>query len=146
MSSGGQFFVSPDIHVAWSVSVLASAPPPVGRGSRREVDADPRARRPFRSCRSQPHPPVRRPDSNRNGGRFQIGSVAGIKSENVAAFSWNLQFGSGGHESLQEKDRHPDEDDHNYGDRVFDEAGEPDPGLTMPFQFGIDRRHTFLFG
>jgi hypothetical protein len=32
----------------------------------------------------------RRPLSNRNRGRLQIGTVAGIKSEKVAAFSWNL--------------------------------------------------------
>jgi hypothetical protein len=31
------------------------------------------------------------PLSNRNRGRLQIGTVAGIKSEKVAAFSWNLQ-------------------------------------------------------
>jgi hypothetical protein len=33
---------------------------------------------------------VRWPLSNRNRGRLQIGTVAGIKSEKVAAFSWNL--------------------------------------------------------
>jgi hypothetical protein len=32
------------------------------------------------------------PLSNRNRGRLQIGTVAGIKSEKVAAFSWNLQL------------------------------------------------------
>jgi hypothetical protein len=30
------------------------------------------------------------PLSNQNRGRLQIGTVAGIKSEKVAAFSWNL--------------------------------------------------------
>jgi hypothetical protein len=35
---------------------------------------------------------VRWPASNRNGGRFQIGIVAGFKSEKVAAFGWNLHL------------------------------------------------------
>jgi hypothetical protein len=56
-------------------------------------------RRPFRS-EPQPTSPAgeaagfkseRWPLSNRNRGRLQIGTMAGIKSENVAAFSWNLQ-------------------------------------------------------
>jgi hypothetical protein len=33
------------------------------------------------------------PLSNRNHGRLQIGTVAGFKSEKVAAFDWNLQRG-----------------------------------------------------
>jgi hypothetical protein len=32
------------------------------------------------------------PLSNRNHGRLQIGTVAGFKSEKVAAFDWNLQL------------------------------------------------------
>jgi hypothetical protein len=32
------------------------------------------------------------PLSNRNRGRLQIGTVAGFKSEKVAAFSWNPQL------------------------------------------------------
>jgi len=45
---------------------------------------------------------------------------------------------------LQQESRHPDEDNDDYGDRVFDEPGEADPRLTMPLEFGIDRRHFFL--
>ena len=45
---------------------------------------------------------------------------------------------------LQQENRHPNEDDDDYGDRVFDEPGEAEPCLTMPLEFGIDRRHTFL--
>jgi hypothetical protein len=32
------------------------------------------------------------PLSNRNRGRLQVEMVAGLKSEKVAAFSWNLQL------------------------------------------------------
>ena len=48
------------------------------------------------------------------------------------------------HRALRQKNSHPDKDDDDDGDRVFDKPGEPDPRLTMPLEFGIDRRHTFL--
>jgi hypothetical protein len=43
---------------------------------------------------------------------------------------------------LQQKDSHPDKDDDDDGDRIFDQPSEPDPRSTMPLKFGIDRRHT----
>ena len=43
---------------------------------------------------------------------------------------------------LQQKARHSDQDDNDYCKRIPDKAGEPDPGLPMPFEFGIYRRHA----
>jgi hypothetical protein len=59
-------------------------------------------RRPLRSEPQPTSPPgeaagfksERGPLSNRNRGRLQIGTVAGIKSEKVAGFSWNLHLSS----------------------------------------------------
>jgi len=45
---------------------------------------------------------------------------------------------------LQEKNCHPDKDDDDDGERIFDQSREPDPRSTMPFKLGIDRRHAFL--
>src|SRR5262249_53727086 len=33
------------------------------------------------------------------------------------------------------------EDDKDWGKGIFDQPRERDPGLTMPFEFGIDCRH-----
>jgi hypothetical protein len=44
--------------------------------------------------------------------------------------------------ALQKKNSHPDKDDNDDDDRIFDQPGEPDPRSTMPLKFGIDRRHT----
>ena len=46
--------------------------------------------------------------------------------------------------TLQKKDRHQNKNDDDGGDRILDQPGESDPRSTMPFKFGIDRRHTFL--
>jgi len=46
--------------------------------------------------------------------------------------------------ALNQKDRHPDKDDHDQDDRVFDEPRKTDPRPTMPLEFGVDRRHAFL--
>jgi hypothetical protein len=47
--------------------------PPIDRGARGEVDADPRATSPVPSkARSYPHHTARWPASNRNGGRHQV--------------------------------------------------------------------------
>ena len=57
-------------------------PPPVDRGSRRAVDADPRGTSPVPSKAATTLAyPARWPASYRNGGRFQIGIVAAFKSE-----------------------------------------------------------------
>src|SRR6516165_6126663 len=74
--------------------------PSVGRGRRREVDADPQATSPAPSKaaanltlgEAAGFKSERWPLSNRNGGRLQIGTAAAFKSEKAAAFSWNLQL------------------------------------------------------
>jgi hypothetical protein len=43
---------------------------------------------------------------------------------------------------LHKKNSHPDKNDDDDGDRIFDQPGEPDPRLAMPFKLRIDRRHT----
>jgi len=44
---------------------------------------------------------------------------------------------------LQKENSHPNKNDNDDGDRIFDQPGESDPRSTMPLKFGIDRRHTF---
>jgi len=44
---------------------------------------------------------------------------------------------------LQKETSHPNKNDDDDGDRIFDQPGKSDPRSTMPLKFGIDRRHTF---
>jgi exopolysaccharide production protein ExoQ len=45
----------------------------------------------------------------------------------------------------QQKYRHPDQDYDDCREGISDKAGEADPGLSMPFELGIDRRHSTAF-